>query len=184
MGADIYLKSVWEPWWKENEKRICAFPNIDQTSDGAAVTAATNKLYDDMRGSGGYFRNGYNAGDVMWAMGLSWQRTVEPMLDADSYLPVDRARELLAMIETRPLTKERLAQHYFNHMTHGSDQHPVSSMLRRLAQDPEDSEEDNKRLLPYRRNENPVHRRKLWRRWITSFGCATRSKHETTEDGK
>ena len=72
--------------------------------------------------AGAYFRNAYNAGDVMWAMGLSWHDTVLPML-VDGYLPVERARELLTMIEARRLTKERLTQHYFDHMTNGADQH-------------------------------------------------------------
>ena len=38
------------------------------------------KVCDAYIVSGGYFRNGYNAGDIMWAMGLSWWGTVSPML--------------------------------------------------------------------------------------------------------
>src|SRR5262249_34565343 len=122
VGANIYLKSVWEPWWKKNEKRLKRF--CDKTVNPADDV---NAMFDDMRTSGGYFRNGYNDSDIMWAMGLSWH-TVGEMLDADGYLPVERARELLAMIEARGLTKERLAQHYFDHVMEHTE-HPVSGML-------------------------------------------------------
>lgn len=86
-------------------------------------------LYPDS--VGGYFRNSYNLGDVMWAMGLSWPDTVGSMLDSDGYLPLERARELLAMIEAKPLTKERLTQHYFGHMTNGVEQHPITGLIAR-----------------------------------------------------
>jgi hypothetical protein len=64
------------------------------------------------------------------------------MLDSEGYLPVERARELLAMIEARPLTKERLAQHYFDHITHSVEQHPITGWffrsLRELTAPPPD----------------------------------------------
>jgi len=62
MGADLYLNSVFEPWWAKNQVRAFNAPDCDSTSE--------------MRASGGYFRNSYNSGDVMWAMGLSWPHTV------------------------------------------------------------------------------------------------------------
>jgi hypothetical protein len=71
----------------------------------------------------------------MWAMGLSWPQTVGGMLDSEGYLPVKRARELLAMIEARPLTKERLTQRYFDHITQGVGQHLITGWLfRRLRE--------------------------------------------------
>jgi hypothetical protein len=47
------------------------------------------------------------AGDVMWAMGLSWHGTVEPLLDKKRYLPIERAKELIAMIEARQSRRPR-----------------------------------------------------------------------------
>jgi len=117
MGVDIYLKSISDPFIKEYVKRPA--PNAGR--DPFAI-------YDDYRASGGYFRDGYNSGDVMSAMGLSWSDTVTPMLDAENRLPIERARELLAMIEARPLTRERLARHFQN-MTDGIDQHPVTGHI-------------------------------------------------------
>ena len=142
MGADLYLNSVWEPCWANNKERLLNAPTADATSDLSSISAAATEMYDEMRASGGYFRNGYNSGDVMWAMGLSWPRTVGGMLDSEGYLPVERARELLAMIEARPLTKERLAQHYLDHITHSVEQHPITGWffrsLRELTPPPPD----------------------------------------------
>ncbi len=89
-----------------------------------------------------HFRNSYNSGDVMWAMGLSWPGTVGNLLDSESYLPVESARELLAMIEARPLSKERLAQHYFDHITKGVEHHPISGLIIRTLR------EDKNVVLP------------------------------------
>lgn len=126
MGVDIELKSVFEPWLTafEASERGKA---IVETSDNSI--RAMEQIYEAYRSSGGYFRNGYNAGDVMWAMGLSWDGTVGPMLDADKWLPVARARELVALIEARPLTCERVARHVFEHMTDGVEPHPVTGPL-------------------------------------------------------
>jgi hypothetical protein len=126
MGADLYLNSVWEAWRANNMERFRNALDSDVTSEDASPDG---KIFDEIRASGGYFRNGYNSGDVMWAMGLSWPHTVGGMLDSEGYLPVERARELLAMIEARPLTKERLTQHYLDHMTNGVEQHPVAGLL-------------------------------------------------------
>jgi hypothetical protein len=125
MGADLYLNSVWEPWWASNKERLHNAP----TAGVSSISAAATEIFDEMRASGAYFRNGYNSGDVMWAMGLSWPHTVGGMLDSEAYLPVERARELLVMIEARPLIQERLTQHYFDHITHGVEQHPVTGWL-------------------------------------------------------
>jgi hypothetical protein len=54
----------------------------------------------------GYFRC---ADDLLWEIGLFWSNTVRPMLDEKDFLPVSRAAELLALIESHPLTNERLA---------------------------------------------------------------------------
>ena len=86
MGADIYLGSIRKQFDGNSEE--------SQTSQQRSSDVT------------GYFRNSYNDGDVMWALGLSWWGTVSPMLEDDFWLPVRAARELLAMIEERPLTKE------------------------------------------------------------------------------
>ena len=100
MGADIYLNSVW------NEDR--------------------NRWHASQSG---YFRNSYNDSDVMWAMGLSWWGTVVPMLERGRWLPVLRARELLRIIEDRPLTDEVLVRHFSEHISSGTNEHPITGPI-------------------------------------------------------
>jgi hypothetical protein len=120
MGVDICLQSVWKPF--EETWRPQPLP------PGADPEAFMNRCYDEMRASGGYFRNGYNSGDCMWGMGYSWD-TVGSMFDEHRYLPIARARELLEMIEARPLTRERVAAHIFEHMMDGVEPHPSTGHL-------------------------------------------------------
>jgi hypothetical protein len=94
MGVDIYLQSIWKPFEETFSPPEPAAPIIGVEG----LIAHTTKGFDAMRASGGYFRNGYNSGDVMWAMGLTWHGTFSPMLD-QAHLPIERARELIAMIE-------------------------------------------------------------------------------------
>ena len=68
----------------------------------------------------------------MWAMGFSWWSTVTPMLENHYWLPVPAARELLAMIERRPLTKERLTKHYLENVTSGANEHPALGPISRM----------------------------------------------------
>jgi hypothetical protein len=122
MGADIYLESIFNPFAETLSRRPKPEPDVDPEKLIAGI-------YDAMRASGGYFRNGYNSGDVMWAMGLSWHGTVVPMLDDNGYLPVGCARELVSMIEARPLTRESVAAHLFANMTDGVEPHPLTGQL-------------------------------------------------------
>jgi hypothetical protein len=70
----------------------------------------------------------------MWAMGLSWWGTVVPLLEDDFWLPVQAARELLATIGERPLTKERLTRHYLEKITGSVNEHPaMGPVSRKLA---------------------------------------------------
>jgi hypothetical protein len=129
MGVDIYLNSIWEPFWSAFEGSLAdgrLQKEVDRAMAAHDIEKATTVVYDAYRASGGYFRNGYNAGDVMWAMGLSWSGDVGPMLDAKHFLSIENARKLVAMIEARPLTRERIARHILEHMTDGKGPHPVT----------------------------------------------------------
>jgi hypothetical protein len=140
MGVDIYLNSVRRPFWtafdgSPAEQRM-------QTEVKRAMAArdyekAMGIIFDAHRACGGYFRNGYNAGDVMWAMGFSWLKDVGSKLDAENRLSVDHARELVAKIEARPLTRDRLAQHFLANMTDGVEKHPVTGPVVKVLVEPE-----------------------------------------------
>jgi hypothetical protein len=100
MGVDIYLNSIWEPFFEN-------FKGSDL--ERRARERGIDGFFDEYRSSGGYFRNGFNSGDVMAAIGLSWGM-VFSMLDAERRLPVERARELIGIIEERPLTRKEYAR--------------------------------------------------------------------------
>jgi hypothetical protein len=143
MGIDIYLNSIWQPFLADWEKR--GSPPPAEHDNPIQIMEAR---FEYFASSGGYFRNGYNGGDIMWAMGLSWSRTVSPMLDKKHRLPIEDARKLLSMIEERPLTKERLAAHYLKNMTDGTDQHPITGPLQEAIAEALGGEEDTQRPLP------------------------------------
>jgi hypothetical protein len=130
MGADLYLSSVYDPFaekfWNgpEAKRRV----GLDPMSD-------IERIFNALESSGGYFRDAYNDFDVMWAMGLSWCDTVSSMLDDDTiHLPIERAKELVALIESRPLTKEVLTRHYLENIAGGSN-HPLQEPVGRIARE-------------------------------------------------
>jgi hypothetical protein len=148
VGADIWLDRVWKPFEEQHAETICEaaaaeFREGIDNGDIDSIHAYSQNVYDAYIASGGYFRNGYNAGDIMWAMGLSWWGTVTPMLTDDGHLPVPRAKELLKMIEGRALTKERVSRHYLEHFTDGENKHPVTGPISTMVAD-----ENDKKLLP------------------------------------
>lgn len=124
MGVDLYLPSIYDPVAANEDNFRPDSPFEDPVQHMTAI-------YDKMRATGGYFRNGYNSGDVMWAMGLSWSGVVGPML-TDGRLPIERAQELVALVEAHPLTDERLGRVYLAELTNGVDLHPVQRMLDRV----------------------------------------------------
>jgi hypothetical protein len=116
MGVDIYLNSIWKPWFKAHKAEL---RNLSAERI-IAWQRDPNAIFDFYRSSGGYFHNGYNAGDVTWAMGMDW-RDVGALLDKKRRLPTKRACELVAKIKACPLTRERVGQHIYQHMTNGMD---------------------------------------------------------------
>jgi hypothetical protein len=130
MGVDIYLRSVYPPD-SDPATYLPAGP-LDRSNPVAAL----NAMYAKAQATGGYFRNAYNTTDVMWVMGLSWHDTVAPMLHGENKgeLPIARARELVALIEARPLSSERLTDHYFSKMTEGIDPSPIGHIHNHVAE--------------------------------------------------
>jgi hypothetical protein len=133
MGVDIFLESVWKAFepkmdrW-ERERETVRRPN--QSVEEAV--GAINNMYAFMVSSGGYFRGAYNQSDVMPAMGLSWNDVYQMLDDDGRYLPVGKARDLLAMIEARPITKEAYTKHYLQ-IRAGMHNGPVGEVLEVLG---------------------------------------------------
>jgi hypothetical protein len=125
MGVDIQLDSIFLPWLNRYKFKPRPTTTVDE------LVAYADEIYLDYESSGGYFRNAYNESDVMWAMGLSWD-DVFPLLDADRKLPITAARDLLAKIEARPLTRERCSAHIYANMTSGERTHQGHSSVQQF----------------------------------------------------
>lgn len=87
MGADIYLRSKYQP----NYDRIK--PLFDKALDYAdslksgtpeykAAHAEVDRLYEEMC-SIGYFRDSYNNSSLFRQLGLSWWQDIHPLLDGN-----------------------------------------------------------------------------------------------------
>jgi hypothetical protein len=129
MSVDIYLHSIWQPYYQAANANVEQRLDLLREACGGDPTPAVTKLYEQDELSGGYFRNAYSSGDVMWAMGLSWSDDVGSKLDAEDRLSIDHARELVAMIEARPLTRQRIARHFLENLTDGVQKHPIAGPI-------------------------------------------------------
>jgi hypothetical protein len=126
MGADIYLNSIadrarnmYKPLFDDAVKRR----DLAKTEGMKAEwQAKVEKYFDAMHPEDGYFRDSYNASSVFQVMDLSWWELGDKLLDETAHLPVDKAKELLAMIEQRPISYERVTAHYEQHDLHESKQ--------------------------------------------------------------
>jgi hypothetical protein len=116
MGVEIFLYSAWDAYCErlpllKEQGRVDPMTKVDPMHLGRdlwhlASVVDSNATDEERMVGNGYFRC---ADDLLWAVGLSWSNTVAQMLDEKEFLPVSRAAELLALIESHPLTNERLA---------------------------------------------------------------------------
>jgi hypothetical protein len=127
MGADLYLESITHT---QDANEIARSPAPKHLGPVERI----EYHFDVLRACGGYFRNGYNAGDVMYAMGMSWD-DVGRMLDDEYHLPIACARELLATIKERPMTRERVARHVLENMMDGKHGDPATAWVQDIMQD-------------------------------------------------
>ena len=117
MGADVVLKSV-----------LRAF--LDTPGEPCGPECVDFTQCECLKDSGGYFRDAYNAWDLLWALGLGWNKDVLPMLITDErLLPISAVGGLIAAIEERPLTRERVESHYLENVCDGIVRHPVTAAL-------------------------------------------------------
>jgi hypothetical protein len=127
MGLDIYLKSIHEPFVNSQ-----AFEDMLKQLKGQAAYTDPRMLvqarFELLKKSGGYFRDAYNTGSLLWALGLSCRNDLFPMLDETRHLPIDKAIELVAMIDARPLTKESFGRHYLANIANEGEPSPEAPL--------------------------------------------------------
>ena len=96
MGADLYMeKSYKQRMQKHNEELNL----LKESNNQEEVLKLLNYLHDQDV----YFRDSYNAGNTLWAMGLSWWTDISPMTDSQGILEEKGIKTFLNMIEKTPL---------------------------------------------------------------------------------
>jgi hypothetical protein len=100
----LYLRSV---------AALIVQPLLEADEDEIDHTSLSPAEIRELYAAGAYFRDDDGPLDLMAAMDLSWQCDIVENLDA-SELPIAAARNMIATVESRPLTNERLALQYFH----------------------------------------------------------------------
>lgn len=118
MGADLYLNSVFEPnyyhykpqfdeWVRRRDK----FLRAGREGEAAAAQTQVEAYYDKLFGAG-YFRDSYNATNLLWKFDLDWWGTVgEELLDETGHMQPAQAQRFLAMLSEHEATFEVSMKH-------------------------------------------------------------------------
>lgn len=105
MGADLYIKSLWEPNYKRNlpkfERAVAKRNKCKGDSPEYDKAQADVMKYADLMNSIGYFRDSYNSTSVLWRLGLSWWQDVKP--NEDGCISIADAKKLLVHVRNAPL---------------------------------------------------------------------------------
>lgn len=98
MGADVFMAKAYDE--RMAEHRVL----LDELGDHPSHEQL-EPLYDKIYVQGDvYYRDSYNSGSVLWAMGLSWWTDVLPMLDDEGTLNKEGIETFLELIEDKPLS--------------------------------------------------------------------------------
>jgi hypothetical protein len=97
MGADLYITEIndrmvqkYGPRFEAAVKKRDLLPRDSKAWQRA--DAEVGKYFDRMYGEG-YFRDSYNATNLLWTLQLSWWRDVIPRLTADRKLSGDNLKQ-------------------------------------------------------------------------------------------
>lgn len=108
MGADIYLDSVFEPHhakWQPIFDDACRRRDAAKQSGNERLARSIQEkdvepAYEHLHEKG-YFRDSYNASDLLWTMDLSWWTDVGDRLDEKGILPVKECQWLMDTLYKR-----------------------------------------------------------------------------------
>jgi hypothetical protein len=115
MGADLYLEGLSEPTRRKWQPRFeAAVAERDRHAQGTPEHEHWHRRvlrYYDKMYAVGYFRDPYNAREVLAKFGLSWWTDVVPLVNGDGYLPVVDTAHFLEHLEEREATfRQSLAE--------------------------------------------------------------------------
>jgi hypothetical protein len=115
MGADLYLDSVFRPNIEQYkplfDKWVQRRDELQKAGDEAEAKNAQGKVeeYYELMYDKGYFRDSYNASNLLRRFELSWWADIGDMLDEDGKLSPTHAQALLELLRQRePVFEESL----------------------------------------------------------------------------
>ena len=97
MGADLYMNKAYD---KRMEEHRASLDELGKHPSHEELEPLYDKIYKQ---GDVYFRDSYNSGSVMWAMGMSWWDDVVPMLDQDGNLSHEDTLKLVNKITDAPI---------------------------------------------------------------------------------
>lgn len=145
MGADIYLRSVYElnaaKWRPAFDAAVAERDKYNKQCRRDLAEAAQKKVHEayDKLFSVGYFRDSYNPSNFLWITGLSWWNDIIPRLNANGELPLKQARWFRNRLAKEVITLDRVKKHIdAREAEHGqSYSHPIDyeGWLKRWQED-------------------------------------------------
>jgi hypothetical protein len=106
MGADLYIKKLYEPMKKKYdplfEKAVKKRDSAISKPEEKKYQKEVDKYYDKMH-SKGYFRDSYNESNVLNKLGLDYWQDVSAFLNKKGQMSPQNADILAKMIENRNL---------------------------------------------------------------------------------
>lgn len=108
----VFAQTEFGPKIYEAQRAVENAATDEQQKQYEVLQAEVGKHYALMNADDGYFRDSYNDSSVAWVLGFSWWSDVIPMLDQSGHLPIDKAKKLLAMVESKAVTHEAIADKY------------------------------------------------------------------------
>ena len=97
MGADLFMNKAYD---KRMEEHRASLDDLGKHPSHEELEPLYDKIYKQ---GDVYFRDSYNSGSVMWAMGMSWWDDVVPMLDEDGNLSHEDTLKLVNKITDAPI---------------------------------------------------------------------------------
>ena len=109
MGADLYMNKTYKinekKYRPKLEKLMAEKANYDDGSkEFKEARKKLMKLYDKLYSSDCYYRDSYNEGSLLWALGLSWWDDIMKLIDDEGNMSAIRADEFLDLLDGAEIT--------------------------------------------------------------------------------
>ena len=108
MGADLYINSIYKRAYKKYEPRFdywCRkrdeYSKAGDKENAERAQKKVDEFYDKMHSHDGYYRDSYNATNLLWQLGLSYWNGIGEYLDQDGNMQPEQIKIFLAQVLER-----------------------------------------------------------------------------------